>query len=351
MTANGFTKRRAMALIGSVLVAATVITIAVSARPGSNAPRVRCVSARIVAFASRLASPCGPLLGVATDPNTLSRLLRVQTLLGRRVDMTYRFHDLNDAIPTPEELAVVRSGRLLHISIDARIRGKTERRVPWSKVAAGAYDATLRAQAEGIASLNAPVFVTFDHEPDQPAHAVQGRPAQFIAAWRHVHQLFESAGAHNVIWVWVVTGQPGAAAFAARFWPGNAYVDWISWEAYSPNGCRTGSPDVRHVRSFAESALPFYQWLQSHGAQAGIDIHKPMMISEAGSALFGAGVEAAAEWYGQMASVLEAHPQIQAIGLWDRPGIDRCRYGFDQHPRIVQALAQALHSSPFAVRP
>lgn len=356
MTAGRRPTGQIIALICAAIVAIAVVAVVIAVVPdrGSSPRKGRpdCPSARIRSSAgAAMPSHCVPLLGVATDPNTFRQLRAVEAQLGHRIDMTYRFHDLNDRIPTAEERTLAGSGRVLHISIDARIHGVQERRVAWSAVAAGAYDARLRAQAKGIASLGAPVLLTFDHEPDQPDHTTQGAPAQFVAAWRHVHDLFEAAGVTNVTWVWVVTGQLGQEQLAAKFWPGNTYVDWISWEAYDPNGCRTGSPDSTHVQTFAESALPFYDWLHSHGGQVGIDARKPMMISEAGAALYGTDIGAAADWYREMAVVLRQHPQIQAIGLWDRPGIEACRYNFDHYPLVVQALAQALRSPPFAVRP
>jgi hypothetical protein len=286
---------------------------------------------------------CGVLLGIATNPNTNDKLDDVERALDTRFRMVYRFHDLDDQIPTVEERELVRSGRILHVAIDSRIYQPPAHTVGWAAIARGGYDRALTADARGIASLKVPVFVTFDHEPDQPDES-PGTPADFIAAWRHVHELFDRAGAQNAVWVWVVTGYPPYFASAGRLWPGNAYVDWISWEAYNRSGCTSGNPDATRFRTFAQSALPFYSWIKLHGPGLGIDIRKPMMISESGSVQYPTDPRLAPSWYRDIPLVLRQHPQIKAIGLWDRPGTGGCNYQFDDAPSIRTAITSIASS-------
>jgi beta-mannanase len=91
-----------------------------------------------------------------------------------------------------------------------------------------------------------------------------------VAAWRHLHGVFEAAGASNVAWVWC----PTAAAFAgkgpAAWYPGDRYVDWICADGYN---WAPGRPGDRW-RSFEEIFAAFYRW------GAGRD--KPLMIAEFG---------------------------------------------------------------------
>ena len=290
---------------------------------------------------SRLIPNCAVIWGIATDPNTNARLHAVEEGVGRTFDMVYRFHDINDRIPSADERALVRQGRILHVSIDARVYGAGAATVTWNAVANGTYDHDLAAQARGIASLHAPVFVTFDHEPDQPGRSARGTPADFVAAWRHVHDVFRRNGASNVIWVWVVTGYLPTAATAGSMWPGNRYVDWISWEAYNRSGCAHSRTDPADFRSFADSMLPFYTWLGAHAADYGINLNKPMMISEAGSVLYPTDPALTASWYRAIPDVLAAYPQIRAVGLWDRPGVGTCDYRFDDAPAVQHAVGQA----------
>jgi hypothetical protein len=288
-----------------------------------------------------LVPSCGVLWGVATNPNTAVQLHKVEQEQGRPFDMVYRFHDLDDTIPTDDERTLVRDGRVLHITIDSRIYQPPAQPVRWADVASGAYDSTLTAQAHGIASLRVPVFITFDHEPDQEQRPSSGSPGDFIEAWRHVHDVFRRAGAANAVWVWVVTGYAAYIPTAAQMWPGNQYVDWISWEAYNSSGCRSGAPDPASFRSFAQTALPFYQWIKLNGAAHGIDTDKPMMISESASAVYSRDPNLTASWYRQIPDVLGAHPQIRAIGLWDKPGTNDCPFQFDAESAVRAAISQA----------
>jgi hypothetical protein len=290
---------------------------------------------------SMLVPSCGVLWGASTDPMTESKVHSVQAALGQHVDLVYHFHDLNDSLMTADERASANSGRLLHFALDNRIYGSTQL-VTWRQTASGRYDAYLRRQGAAIAAYGKPVFVTYDHEPERSDQAAQGTPADFIAAWRHVRQVYRAAGAVNAVWVWVVMGYPSMLSKAAGFWPGNGYVDWISWEAYNTSGCQSGPPDPAKYQSFAQAVLPFYNWLMAHGSGSGIDVRKPMMISEAASVIYRDRPSLTAQWYAGMPSVLSTHPKIKAVALWDRPGATSCRYTFDPYSVVVHAVAQAM---------
>ena len=71
-----------------------------------------------------------------------------------------------------------------------------------------------------------------------------GGPQRYVTAWRHVHDVFASAGASNVSWVWMPHYQDTMPAdwygtwpawrraapdwnHFTRYYPGDDYVDWI----------------------------------------------------------------------------------------------------------------------------
>ena len=63
-----------------------------------------------------------------------------------------------------------------------------------------------------------------------------GGPAKYIAAYRHVHDLFVADGATNVYWVWcpLVADVPAEAwNHWTNYYPGDAYVDWVGLDAYN----------------------------------------------------------------------------------------------------------------------
>jgi mannan endo-1,4-beta-mannosidase len=103
-------------------------------------------------------------------------------------------------------------------------------------IASGGYDGYLRSYALSVRTFRARIIISFGHEmngPWWPWGKGHESPASFIAAWRHVHDVFAQAGATNVTWLWnpnVVSGP--SVANPAAWWPGGAYVDWIGLDGY-----------------------------------------------------------------------------------------------------------------------
>jgi hypothetical protein len=291
---------------------------------------------------------CGVLWGIATHPPTDAAVVAAETAIGRKVDFVYRYHDVNDTIPDSSERQWVAQGKLLHIDIAARdfSSGSTRGSVTWADVANGDFDKNLTAQAKGIASLKVPVFMTFEQEASQKHKlAALGSPADFVRAWRHLHDIYQNAGVTNAVWTWVMTGAQDNLQSAGQLWPGNAYVDWISWNVYNQSGCKSNRIDQKLLVSFKDKMLIFYNWLKTSGPHYGIDTTKPIMISETGSAMYAQDLQATADWYAAIPSVLQQYPQIKAIGLWDSTDA-YCNYDFTGVPAIASGVRQAS-ASPF----
>jgi hypothetical protein len=329
---------------GSALVLASVLALAVtscsSGSSGGDDPVTRGTSGCTVN--AKAVPSCGVLWGIATQPPTISRLQQVEKTLGRSFDFVYRYHDINDQVPDAEERQVVRQGRLLHIAIAARdFRTGNRSGVTWADLAAGKYDDTLSAQARGVASLKKPVFVTFDQEANQHAKlGVSGNAAQFKAAWRHLHDLYQAAGATNAVWTWVMTGNARNLNRAASLWPGNDVVDWISWNVYNQSGCLHGQVEQTKYRSFADELKPFYEFVKKRGPSVGMDTSKPMMISETGSVRYTASPDLAANWYAAIPATLRRYPQIKAVGLWDSVS-GSCDYDFEAQQQVADGVRKA----------
>ena len=62
----------------------------------------------------------------------------------------------------------------------------------------------------------------------------RNRPGQFVAAWRHVHNIFTSVGATNATWVWCPNVNfTGRLTPLGRIYPGNRYVDWTCLDGFN----------------------------------------------------------------------------------------------------------------------
>ena len=115
--------------------------------------------------------------------------------------------------------------------------GKTSLRA----IAAGGYDAYLESFANAVASFGARtgrgVIIGFAHEPNGPwyrwgfGHAT---PATWIAAWRHIVNVFRRQGADDVTWLWTVNiiATQQHAPSPAPWWPGSSYVTWVGIDGY-----------------------------------------------------------------------------------------------------------------------
>jgi len=101
--------------------------------------------------------------------------------------------------------------------------------VSMSKIAAGDDDAYLRSYALSVREYRYPVIVSF--APDMNGSAGHTSPAAYIAAWRHVVQVFRGAGATNVTWLWTVASMSGAHSPLA-WWPGAGYVSWVGVDGF-----------------------------------------------------------------------------------------------------------------------
>jgi mannan endo-1,4-beta-mannosidase len=105
-------------------------------------------------------------------------------------------------------------------------------------IADGQSDGYITKFADAVRALNLPVAISFGHEMNgnwYPWGTGQTSASAFVAAWRHIHDLFIQAGASNVIWVWnpnIINPVPQVQL--EPYWPGDAYVDWVGITGYFP---------------------------------------------------------------------------------------------------------------------
>ena len=111
----------------------------------------------------------------------------------------------------------------------------------------GTHDRYLRRYAGDVAREGLPVSLRFAHEMNGSWYGwsagrteYNNSPAKYIAAWRHIWQVFDDVGAtDDVIWLWSpgrvdnLTPRAGnGLTTLAEDYPGDAYVDWIGATVY-----------------------------------------------------------------------------------------------------------------------
>lgn len=146
---------------------------------------------------------------------------------------------------------------------------------PWRQVAAAGPGSTLYNQivswAQTIKARGGKVMVAYNHEPEGHDRLALGSPADFIAAYRHVETIFDQQGATNVMWTWQMTAyafaaNPSSDQYAAKWYPGDQWVDNVGADAYNWMGC--GSSGGNQYRELQQIGDPVIAFARAHGKLA-----------------------------------------------------------------------------------
>jgi hypothetical protein len=128
----------------------------------------------------------------------------------------------------------------------------------------GSKDSYLRTFAASARSYGETVWLRPFHEMNGGWYpwAAQGSnsPAKLVAAWKHVHDIFEAEGATNVKFVWC----PNVGFPVDAYFPGDRYVDFAALDGYN---------FAKPWTSFAAA------YAKTYGAVAALT-PKPMFVAE-----------------------------------------------------------------------
>jgi mannan endo-1,4-beta-mannosidase len=132
-------------------------------------------------------------------------------------------------------------------------------------IAAGKFDAYITKFAQDVKSDAYQVILSYGQEFNGNwyswgAGGSDGsNGSTYIAAWRHIWQIFQKVQAYNVTWLWGPNVQyPGSAVLAA-WYPGNAYVDWVGLDGYfqkpTDNFASLFGPSIAALRGVTSKPL------------------------------------------------------------------------------------------------
>jgi hypothetical protein len=199
----------------------------------------------------------------------------------------------------------------------------------------GYFDARLREIADALKTFANPVLFRFAHEmngnwypysgvfcggsADTNRNGVPDGPENYIAAWRHVHDLFASEGADELVWVFCPNGEsfPDESWNRPfRYFPGTDYVDLISVDSYE-------SPD-KQTRDLEEGLAPFYNelglFMESRQADSGFVI-RPFGLSEFGTSR--PDTASKTRWYASALNYIAGDGRIKINVLYNDRNHDR----------------------------
>ncbi len=213
-------------------------------------------------------------------------------------------------------------------------------------IISGQFDSYLRSFATSVKQWGHPFLLRFDWEMNGNwfpwSQERNGNGAgEYVAAWRHVHDIFTDVGATNASWVWCpyVSQNPDALA---KFYPGDQYVDWTCLNGYNWGPLMDG-PNGWH--SFQSLYTTSYDEVTDQIAPS-----KPMLIGEVGSSDVG-GSEPA--WISTMFNELPSQfPQIRALVWWEtidpRPAYQKLNLMLEDSAGASQAFARSIAGSRYA---
>ncbi len=202
-------------------------------------------------------------------------------------------------------------------------------------IARGVYDAYFEEFADTIKAFNSPVFISIDHEMNgdwypysQDYAKTDATAAQFVAAWRHIIDIFRARGATNVAWVWAPNVPDVGKVPATAYYPGDDYVDWVGVSFYSGN--------------------PLSNLRQIYATYAA---KKPIFITEWATApeksRFYQGYPGDEKWVTDFFKSLETnYPRVKAISWFNWKQGDG-NYTLDRVPAQAQAYNQDIKKARY----
>jgi hypothetical protein len=203
-------------------------------------------------------------------------------------------------------------------------------------VTVGTYDKYLKEWAAAAKAWGHPFFLRFNWEMNGGwfpwgESANGNRPGDFVASWRHVHDIFTLAGATNVTWVWCPSVDlSNEYTPMAALYPGDAYVDWTCLDGYNWN----------------EPWLTFDQvFRSSYDTLVTLAPAKPVVIGE--TAAREAGGSKAAWIADAMTKIATEYSQIKGL-LWAEFVDEGLDWPIETSSEAQAAFATGIASPQFA---
>ena len=237
------------------------------------------------------------------------------SVAGRKPNLSVYYSGWGKAFPARVATAAAQGGAVMLVHME-----------PWhhslAAIAAGGSDRYLRQFAGAVRHYGGHVIISFAPEADgrwYPWGWHHARAAQWVAAWRHVVTVFRQAGAINVTWLWVMSGDSRATGHLRNWWPGARYVNWIGVDGYYYKAANTFRSvignTVRTIRRFT---------------------HKPVLLSEVG---IGPRAGQAAKIPGLFAGI--RHDHLLGLVYFDvnqHQGLYHQNWRLDDNPAAVAAF-------------
>ncbi|MHB8465115.1 MAG: glycoside hydrolase family 26 protein [Acidimicrobiales bacterium] len=226
---------------------AAVVAVAAAARPvrattATAAPR-HTGTAGATSNPTTPTTPARVLFGVATARGTqdLGQLDTFNSAAGKKAALFSYYNDFSSGFDAGAADAVRARGAQPMITWepwDPSNGSVNQPAYSLAAIAGGRYDSYIVGWAHQVKAWGHALTLRFAHEMNANWYpwdeGVNGNtPGQYVAAWRHVHDLFAAAGVSNVSWVWSPNVVDSGTTALTELYPGDAYVDWLGVDGYN----------------------------------------------------------------------------------------------------------------------
>jgi glycosyl hydrolase family 26 len=238
----------------------------------------------------------GALLGHYYGNGTIAQ---TDKRIGRKpaVHLTYYDFKDDDWVKSSVNTSDFAGGRIPLVNVEPND-------INFNDIINGRYDTLLKRRADDAKALGKQFFLDFAAEMNGDEGWGGHDPAKYVAAWRHMHDIFVARGATNVVWAWCPNNEDDPSSPPAmNYYPGDQYVDWTGIDGYNWG---TSDPDFSW-QSFRDVFADMYPQLAAKG--------KPVIIAEMASDEAGGSK---ATWINNIIPTLKNnYPLIKAIVWFD----------------------------------
>jgi beta-mannanase len=250
--------------------------------------------------------------GVSTPggPLATSELDAVATLVNESPSIVMSYKDFGQAAPIADLNAVDARGATSLITWEPWLwsgNGANQPAFALDRITAGDFDTYIQQWGTALKTWGKPVMLRFAHEMNGNwypwAESANGNGAgDYVAAWRHVHDVVAATGATNVQWVWSPNVPYWGSTPLTGLYPGADYVDVVSLDGYNWGTAASWSSWTSPSALFGEGLT----------ALRSLAPGKPIIISETASAEAGGSK---ADWNTALVTYLAAQPDVTAF-VW-----------------------------------
>ncbi len=236
-------------LTGPILIGLAIFTVystsrAITSPTSESSGSIRPHEIRLGAYIS-----AGGIRGAPAEAGVLDHFAR---MVGGQPDIVETFKTPSKALLTPVEVANLEArGQTPLVTVEPFLPGGSERTIPLRQITRGAWDSNFRDEARSAKEFPGEVMIRFAEEMNGNWYGWSGRPAAYVAAWRHVVSIFRQEGAQNVKWVWSPNVNYGDYPFY-KYFPGESWVDYLGLDGYNWG---THGPGTENGRAFSISSM------------------------------------------------------------------------------------------------